>query len=87
MLFTAGRYGGDRTGAPAVQEVLREARYLDVDLEQRDRVAALDPDLDLVRIHRDVLADRRKNVLVKNGNEVGIPGAPRSCISKTWRRC
>jgi hypothetical protein len=60
-------------GRPPLQEVLREGRYLDVDLEQRDRVAALDPDLDPIRIHRDMLADRRENVLAENRNEIGIP--------------
>src|SRR5262245_41245927 len=62
-------------GRAPLQEVLRNGRDLDVDLEQRDRFTALDPHLDLIRIHRDVLADRRDNILAQNGDEVSITRA------------
>jgi len=65
----------DRRRAP-VQQVLSEARNLDVDLEQRDRIATFDSDLDLVGIDGDVPADGRENLLVKNGNEVGVARPP-----------
>jgi hypothetical protein len=42
-------------------------------ISSRDRVAALDPDLDPIRINRAMLADRRENVLAENRNEIGIP--------------
>jgi hypothetical protein len=71
----AGMAEIDRRRAP-VQQVLSEARNLDVDLEQRDRIAAFDSDLDLVGIDGDVPADRRENLLVKNGNEVGVARPP-----------
>jgi hypothetical protein len=61
-------------GRAPSQEVLRQRRYLDVDLEQRDHVTALDPDLDLIGIDGDVFADRRENILAKKGNEVGSAG-------------
>jgi hypothetical protein len=62
------------SGRAPLQEVLRQRRYLDVDLEQRDDVAALDPDLDLIGIHGDMFADRRENILAKQGNEIGSAG-------------
>jgi hypothetical protein len=59
-------------GRAPLQQVLRDGRDLDVDLKQRDRFTALYPDLNLVWIHRDVLADCRDNIFAQDGNEVGI---------------
>jgi hypothetical protein len=61
-------------GRAPLQEVLRQRRYLDVDLEERNHVAPLDPDLDLISIHGDVFADRGENIFAKQGNKVGSAG-------------
>jgi hypothetical protein len=63
------------SGRAPLQQVLRDGRDLDVDLEQGDGFTALDPDLDLIGIDRDVLADRRDDILAQNGNEVCIARA------------
>src|SRR6478672_8936268 len=61
----------NRSGKP-FRVMSHGGRYLDIDLEQRDRLTALDLQANLIWIHRHVLADGRENILVKNGDKVGF---------------
>jgi len=63
-----------KRGRVPLKEMLREGRYLNVDLEQRDHVTAFDPDLDLIGIHGNVFADGCENIFSKKGNKVGFAG-------------
>src|ERR1700746_2104683 len=47
-------------------------RYFDVDLERRDQFAAVDLDLDLVGLERDVAADHRENFLAQDAEQIGL---------------
>src|SRR5215216_5392869 len=67
---TIARPGSSRSGAER-QLGLRRRADLDVDLERRDRAAALHLDLDLVAIDGDVLGDHGEDLLAQDRDEVG----------------
>src|SRR5882724_3501077 len=47
-------------------------RDFDVDLERRDRIAAIHPYVDVLALHRDVLGDRGQDLLPKKGQQVAL---------------
>jgi hypothetical protein len=49
--------------------------YLNIDLEQRDHLATVDLEPNLIRIHGDVLVDGGENIFAEDGDKVGITAA------------
>src|SRR5215213_3937470 len=68
--FSPSGFRTRRSGAER-QLGLRRRADLDVDLERRDRAAALHLDLDLVAIDGDVLRDHGEDLLAQDRDEVG----------------
>jgi len=46
--------------------------YLDIDSERRELGTAINRDLDLLGIHRDVPADHRKDLLAQHREQVDL---------------
>ena len=61
-------------------------RVLDVDLERRDRGAAVKLDANLVALDRHVPRDDRENLFLEHGDESALPVRVRSCASRICSR-
>ena len=60
--------------------------YLNIDLEQRDHLATVDLEPNLIRIHGDVFVDGSENIFAKDGDKVGV-SAGASFVHQQDRHC
>ena len=52
--------------------MLGEARNFDVDLQSRCRRAAIHPHLDVFELDRNLLGNRRQNIVAQNGDQLRL---------------
>jgi len=64
----------NRGGAP-FPVMFQLGRDLNIDLEQRDHLATVDLQPNLIGIHGDVLVDGGQNIFAKDRDKVGIAAA------------